>query len=119
MNLIEEINLIERIDQLIRLKATGSPAELAEKLEICERHLYRIINDCKDLGMPILYCKKRKTYYYTAKIFMKFEITMIDGENTKKLIGGENYLNIFTNKFQTDFLCHVQSSPLYQVNGQQ
>jgi len=34
---------ISRIDRLIRLKATGSPSDLAQRLQISESGLYRYI----------------------------------------------------------------------------
>jgi len=34
--LLQQVELIERIDRLIRLKATGSPKCLAQKLDISE-----------------------------------------------------------------------------------
>ena len=72
MQIFETVQIVERINQLIRLKATGSPTELANKLNICERQVYRIIDELKTTGLPIQYCKKRKTYYYTSDVFMKF-----------------------------------------------
>lgn len=88
MQIFTIIQTIERINQLIRLKATGSPSELAEKLQIGERQVYRIIEDLKESDLPIQYCKKRKTYYYTKTVFMKFEISIIEGDDRKKIIGG-------------------------------
>ncbi|MEM6737495.1 MAG: HTH domain-containing protein [Bacteroidota bacterium] len=54
----------ERIDQLIRLKATGKPSELAERLEISESTLYEFIGLMKELGAPIQWDKKRNSYIY-------------------------------------------------------
>jgi biotin operon repressor len=116
MQVFNLIQTVERINQLIRLKATGSPAELADKLDLCERQVYRIIEDLKDSGLPILYCKKRKTYYYAMDVFMKFEISVIEGGEKRKIVGGENkninFKNIF---FQTDILCQFEHSSLFQV----
>ena len=119
MQIFNIIQTLERINQLIRLKATGSPSELAEKLSICERQVYRIIDDLKDSGLPIQYSKKRKTYYYTTDVFMKFEVSMIEGEERKKIIGGEEKIFNFNDIFsQTDILCQFAPSPLYQVDKQ-
>ncbi len=57
-------NIIERLDQLIRLKATGCPADLAKKLNLSERTIYRIIKELKEIGCPISYDNERKSYYY-------------------------------------------------------
>jgi len=67
MNLEKHKNRLEQLDQLIRLKATGTPRELALKMAISESQLYRLINAMKALGAPISYCKFRKTYLYERK----------------------------------------------------
>ncbi|MBX9783112.1 MAG: HTH domain-containing protein [Chitinophagaceae bacterium] len=53
-----------RIDYLIARRATGTPQELADKLEISESTLYEYISVMKDLGAPIKYDKFKNTYYY-------------------------------------------------------
>lgn len=58
---------LEYVDFLIRSKSTGKPKEFAEKLNVSERSLYDVIQLMKDLGAPILYCKQKKTYYYTEE----------------------------------------------------
>ena len=57
-------NNLERLDFLIRTKSTGSPSELARKLQMSERNLYYILDLMKDLGAPIAYSKSRKSYNY-------------------------------------------------------
>jgi len=65
MKLKERIERIERIDRLIRMYATGSPKELAKKLDISERCLYKYLDLMKfDLNAPIKYNEYRKTYEY-------------------------------------------------------
>lgn len=61
------LNRLERLDYLIRSRATGTPQELAERLEISERRLYDILNEMRDLGAPIKYSKTLRTYYYARK----------------------------------------------------
>lgn len=56
--------LIHRVHELIRRKVTGTPKDLAARLEINERQWYRLLNDMKDMGLPVIYCKDRKSYYY-------------------------------------------------------
>lgn len=119
MQIFNIVQVVERLHQLIRLKATGSPRNLAEKLNIGERQVYRILDDFKDSGLPIQYCKKRKTYFYTSDVFMKFEISVIEGVNKKKIMGGEEKIFNFNDTFsQTDILCQFEPSPLFQVDKQ-
>jgi DNA-binding IclR family transcriptional regulator len=56
------INRFRKVDDLIRRKATGTPAQLAEKLDIAESTLYQFLNVMKDLGAPIYYDKIRQSY---------------------------------------------------------
>ena len=52
---IKHIELIERIDRLIRMEATGNPVTLASKLGISRAQTYRVIDIMKDLNAPISY----------------------------------------------------------------
>jgi len=55
---------LQRIDQLIRLKATGTPRELANKLGVSKRTVYEYIQTLKDMDAPICYCKVSRSYVY-------------------------------------------------------
>ncbi len=59
MTFEEQINLIEQMHQLIRLKATGTPEQFANKLGYSERQVFRLINAMKSKGFPIIYCKNQ------------------------------------------------------------
>jgi len=62
----KNIDRLIRLDHLIKRKSTGSPLELANKMEISERSLYEYISLLKRLNAPIKYCKTRQSYYYTS-----------------------------------------------------
>ncbi len=65
--MFKSVEKVSRIDNLIRLKATGSPSELASKLGMSERMVYYYLELMRDMGGPIKYDKIRKTYYYENK----------------------------------------------------
>ncbi|MCG8411198.1 MAG: HTH domain-containing protein [Bacteroidales bacterium] len=65
MNFLKNIERLERIDFLIRYKNTGSPKELAKKLNISERQIYRLIEQMRSLGAKIEYSKIKKTYFFS------------------------------------------------------
>jgi len=67
MGFSKYIENIERIDQLIRLKATGTPNELAQKLKISKRWVYEYIAEMKALNAPIIYDKVRKSFIYHSE----------------------------------------------------
>jgi predicted DNA-binding transcriptional regulator YafY len=53
-----------RLDYLIHLKATGTPANCASKIGISERSLYDYLKILKEMGAPIKFSRNRGTYYY-------------------------------------------------------
>ena len=94
MKFIEQIQTLERLDQLIRLKATGTPSELASRLNVSERTAYNLIEALRDLGVVISYCKQKKSYYYESRVTIQF--LKVQVENTKNIQGGENKLPFFS-----------------------
>lgn len=71
MNFTDHLSLIKRLHDLIRRKATGSPEELADRLNISRASLYRYINDLKSLGAPIKYNKERRCFGYEEPFDLK------------------------------------------------
>jgi hypothetical protein len=70
------IDKLKRIDALTRMRATGPPNELAEKLNISPSSLYSYILVMKrSLQVPIGYCKIRRSYYYKehGKLSIEFK----------------------------------------------
>ena len=55
---------LNRIDQLIRIKGTGTPAQLADKIGMSERSMYEYIRLMKEFGAPVVYSRERQNYYY-------------------------------------------------------
>ncbi len=70
--IIKQIETIERIDQLIRMQATGPVDELAERLNISKTKLYRIINIMKSLGAPVLYDVGQQSFVYEEAVGFRF-----------------------------------------------
>jgi len=61
-------------DQLIRMEATGAPRMFAQKLGISESYLYGVLEEMKDMGLPLMYNKSRLTYFYTRPVRLHIEI---------------------------------------------
>jgi transcriptional antiterminator len=64
MSFLKHITLYENLKKLIEAEKTGSPLQLAEKLNISERQVYNYIKEMNHCGENIAYCKKRQTYHY-------------------------------------------------------
>lgn len=63
-----DVSHYTRIDSLIRLKITGSPDCLADKIGVSRRQLLKILKDMKEhFHAPIKYNSFRKTYFYTEE----------------------------------------------------
>jgi predicted DNA-binding transcriptional regulator YafY len=58
---------LQNIDRLIRVKGTGTPKQLAQRLHISESLLYEYLSFMKEQGAPIAYCKNRRSYYYECQ----------------------------------------------------
>jgi predicted DNA-binding transcriptional regulator YafY len=57
----------KKIDYLICIRGTGTPAQLADKLDISESMVYEYLSVLRDQGAPIAYDKERQTYFYEKK----------------------------------------------------
>ncbi len=69
---IKQIELIERIDRLIRMQATGSPKVLASKLGISRTKVYRLVDIMKDLNAPIEYNFTIQSFVYVEAVTFTF-----------------------------------------------
>jgi predicted DNA-binding transcriptional regulator YafY len=58
------IERFKRIDEIISGKSSGTPAQLAARLDISESTLYEFIAVMRELGAPIQYDKIKQRYYY-------------------------------------------------------
>jgi predicted transcriptional regulator len=63
-----KIELIQKIMKEIELEKTGNPAQFSNQLNISERMMYKYISLLRvEFGVPISYCRKRKSYCFTEK----------------------------------------------------
>jgi len=58
---LEQLN---RLHTLIKRKATGSAEDCAGRLSISRTSFFRLLNDLKNLGAPIVFNKFRNSYGY-------------------------------------------------------
>lgn len=72
--LLKYTDRLRYADQLIRLEATGAPRLFAKKLGISESYLYGILDEMKEMGLPLSYNKTRLTYVYTKPVRLRIEI---------------------------------------------
>jgi predicted DNA-binding transcriptional regulator YafY len=96
MSAIRYINKILRINTLVKLRATGNPRELADKLGISERSVYEYISNMKELGAPIAYSYSHNSYIYYEEgdLVIGFSYEMINNEESESISGGGRNLSL-------------------------
>jgi predicted DNA-binding transcriptional regulator YafY len=68
------IRVFIRLHELIVAKETGTPKQLAQKLEISERSIYYYVSFMQnEMNAPIVYDRKRETYMYEMKCKICFK----------------------------------------------
>jgi hypothetical protein len=102
MNIFNDLFLLQRLDHLIRTRATGNPIRLAGRLDVCERTVYRLINKLRDAGLPIAYDKETETYYYEQPVQIRIDI-QVNGDCLLRINGGAK-LNLTSTKPLTFFV---------------
>ena len=97
--LLQQIELIERIDRLIRLKGTGTPKTFAKRLAISEASLYRLIDTIKEMGAPVEFSVRYQSYIYSDEVnFMcGFFLKELSYSEVQKINGGFQNLACLSN----------------------
>jgi transcriptional antiterminator len=68
MKLIAQLQNLDRLDGLIRRKATGSSVQLAARFGCSRRTIHNYLKMLEELGAEVVYCKKRRSYYYETPL---------------------------------------------------
>lgn len=69
-----DIRIIIKINELIHTERTGSPNDLASKLELSIRTVYNYLEFMKtELNAPIQYNNSKKSYCYESDCGFKFK----------------------------------------------
>ena len=63
MNYLDYTEKLNAIMYLVKTCATGTPVQLAMRLDISEKTVRRMINHLREQGMPIKNCRTKQTYY--------------------------------------------------------
>ena len=67
-------NRLERLAYLVKRGHTGTVKDLSEKLQISPRTVTNDLDQLRDWGAEIEYCKIRKSYYYNTVPDIDFRI---------------------------------------------
>ena len=93
MSLKRYIQKIRFIDCLIGKKMTGNQKELANKTGLSISALNNYLNEMKEMGFPIKYCRKTQTYHYEKNGHMVTGLFSeeLNKDDLKNLTGGFVY----------------------------
>ncbi len=67
----DRFNQLERLDQWIRHRGTGSLDCMAKRLNLSKRTVSNRLSDLRDLGAKIGYDARRQSYYYVDEFDFK------------------------------------------------
>jgi len=103
MKALEQLERLQRMNQLIKAERTGSPDEFSQRLGISRRQLYTYIENIRDMGADICYSKNRRTFYFCNghEIEISYSFKIISKELSKTINGGFS-----VNFFQRAFFLH-------------
>lgn len=91
MNFIKQIERFQILSKLIQEQNTGSPEELAKRLNVSRRQLYNYLESLKDIGIEICYSRKYDTFYFgdRKKLKINFSLEILETEEKLKIDGGK------------------------------
>jgi hypothetical protein len=69
-------DVMERMDQMIRLENTGDAYEFSERLGISRRQLYYYVDELREMGLPLSYNRCAKTFFYEKRCRLKIDISV-------------------------------------------
>lgn len=82
MNSLKTLTRLEKIHQLITQECTGTPKELALRLQFSVRTIHHLLELLKEYDAEIKYDRSRKTYYYTEEFTFEVNVSLsINGDN--------------------------------------
>jgi biotin operon repressor len=94
MTIFHQLALMERMDNLIHRKGTGTAEELADRLGICRRSVFNYFDKLRERGAEIEFCFEKNSYFYVDD--QRPSLPIIAKQNANKLRGGESFLNFFS-----------------------
>lgn len=96
MNILKNIERIQMLHKLIKEEKTGTPDSLSRRLDISRASLYNLLDELKSIDAPILYSRRRETFYYTTSFDLDiyFRIQHLKPSDLKKISGGFSIFNL-------------------------
>lgn len=103
MNTLKQIQQLRKLHGMIKLESTGSPREMARKMNISERQLYHLLEQLRDMEAPIRYNRRAGTYYYSDEFDLLVNVSV-------QVIQGERILSIYAGRTFSEYVDGLQGS---------
>ena len=68
MTFFDHIDAFDRLHDLIKRRATGTPIQLAAKFNVSVGTIKNMIATLRDKNFPVAYSREDETYYYEYEI---------------------------------------------------
>jgi len=72
MTFRERLQKLDQLHHLIKRKGTGNAEELSERLNVCPRTVYKLLDDLRHLGASVCYSRECRSYCYTEETVFHF-----------------------------------------------
>jgi predicted DNA-binding transcriptional regulator YafY len=98
MKLLEQIERINRLHDLIKHRRTGTPEQLARRLNLSTSMIYKLMEELRFREVPIEYSRQFKTYYYSVDFLMRIqaEFRPLNKEEMDNYRGGALFVSLYT-----------------------
>lgn len=94
MKSIKNLERLQQLHELIDSKNTGSPGELAEKMNISKRLVFNLLDQLKDFEASICYSRKNRTYYYCEdfELHVNISVSVISNNELTEIFAGSYFV---------------------------
>lgn len=91
MNFFKQIEKLQILNKLIREERTGSPEELANRLDISRSKLYEMIDMLKAWGLAVSYDRSVRSFRFDRQeaLEIEFSLRVLREDECRKLYGGK------------------------------
>lgn len=84
---------LQYLHNCIKKECTGTPCSLGVSMGVSKRTFFYMVDDLREMGAIIKYCRTRQTYYYDNDFELKVDykvMVITDGE--ARIIEGGNFI---------------------------
>jgi len=91
--MVQKYSQLTKAHQLIKKQIKGTPEEIAKRIDLSKSSFYNYMEELKQLGAEIKYCRTCQCFKYTNDF--KLKVTIETNEMTKVFGGQQSNLQAF------------------------